>query len=95
MPAVTDLSPEQVRDVIMARQTVELEPDAPVVEAHDWAYTGVRLFMREVRNHPKLGSVIAIPPDYIKTGTVIYFNRECRIAGTRRTIYVLFKEATS
>lgn len=89
----TKLSPEQVKAIVVAEQSISLEPDAPIVEAHRWMYLGGILLMEEVRNHPRLGNKVCLPHEIIRTSRVLYFNPECRIATTQNTVYVLFEEA--
>ena len=83
------LTPEQLRIVNESVEAEYLEPLSPIVELHGWSYDGERLWANEVRNHPRLGNAVGL----VRTTRVLYFNREAKIAVTRNTVYVLFKEA--
>lgn len=78
----------------LLREMQERE-DRPIVELHRWCQVGKILVAEEVRNHPKLGTIVARNGDAIRTSNVTYLNREARIAITLNTVYVLFDEVRS
>lgn len=75
---------------------VELdEPERPMAELHRWMQLGKILVAEEVRNHPRLGTVVArTGGEAITTSTVTYLNRKLHMAITRNTVYLLFDEVT-
>lgn len=60
----------------------------PPCELHGWSLLpNGRIFAELMKNHPRLGS----GPNAL-TGTILYINRELRIASSKRTTYRLFDE---
>lgn len=87
MTAPTSVVQERLRlDIEEAKKHVEI-PDPPVCRLYGWrkcgSYPGY-LYGEYVENHPHLGN-----GRDVYTTAITYFNRECGIAATRNTVYVL------
>ena len=89
------MSPEILHKPLPAAVVKEEEVPPPILPTLiDWTYIpGLNIISaQEVLDHPRLGSYRARPGDSILTSSLLWLNRETRMAQTKNTTYRLERE---